>query len=171
MATGSSTSHRLHASTLRVLHDLAEPVALGRQLDDVGARPQWSDLGWGPLAWLAAIGSQVAIAAVVPIDWKPVRVYFMISLILSFCGGGTRAAALAYGVMLELRDTRMIIDGIERSLLGEVDVISSVSGGSFTAAYYGLFGDQLFEFVQGQFGIVAAGAELEHRAGGGGQQE
>ena len=26
-----------------------------------------------------------------------------------------------------------------------MDVISSVSGGSFTAAYYGLFGDQLFE--------------------------
>jgi NTE family protein len=68
-----------------------------------------------------------------------------ISLILSFSGGGTRAAALAYGVMLELRDTRMIVDGIERNLLGEVDVISSVSGGSFTAAYYGLFGDQLFE--------------------------
>ena len=68
-----------------------------------------------------------------------------ISLILSFSGGGTRAAALAYGVMLELRDTRVIIDGAERSLLGELDVISSVSGGSFTAAYYGLFGDQLFE--------------------------
>ncbi len=68
-----------------------------------------------------------------------------VSLILSFSGGGTRAAALAYGVMQELRDTQVTIDGHEHSLLGEVDVISSVSGGSFTAAYYGLFGDQLFE--------------------------
>jgi len=68
-----------------------------------------------------------------------------ISVILAFSGGGTRAAALAYGVMQELRDTRMVVDGVERSLLGEVDVISSVSGGSFTAAYYGLFGDRLFE--------------------------
>lgn len=68
-----------------------------------------------------------------------------ISLILSFSGGGTRAAALAYGVMQELRDTLVFIDGSERSLLGEVDVISSVSGGSFTSAYYGLFGDRMFE--------------------------
>lgn len=37
----------------------------GRLLDDVGVRPRWSDLGWGPLVWLAAIGTQVAVAAVV----------------------------------------------------------------------------------------------------------
>jgi membrane protease YdiL (CAAX protease family) len=37
----------------------------GRLLDDVGGRPRWSDLGWGPVVWLAAIGSQVAIGALV----------------------------------------------------------------------------------------------------------
>ncbi|MFQ5344376.1 MAG: patatin-like phospholipase family protein [Mariprofundus sp.] len=68
-----------------------------------------------------------------------------IALILSFSGGGTRAAALAYGVLEELRDTRVIINGKSRRLLDEVDVISSVSGGSFTAAYYGLHGDGTFE--------------------------
>ncbi len=64
---------------------------------------------------------------------------------LAFSGGGTRAAALAYGILLELRDTTVVIDGQPRRLLDEVDLISSVSGGSFTSAYYGLFGDRIFE--------------------------
>ena len=68
-----------------------------------------------------------------------------ISMILAFSGGGTRAAALAYGVMKELRDTGVVIGGWSGSLLDEVDTISSVSGGSFTAAYYGLHGDQIFD--------------------------
>jgi NTE family protein len=63
-------------------------------------------------------------------------------IILTFSGGGTRAAALAYGVLEHLRQTP--IDGGRKRLLDEVDVISSVSGGSFTAAYYGLFGEQQF---------------------------
>jgi NTE family protein len=65
-------------------------------------------------------------------------------VILTFSGGGTRAAALSYGVMEKLRSTRIQWEGQEKSLLDEVDVISSVSGGSFTAAYYGLFRDRLF---------------------------
>ncbi|MFK7845093.1 MAG: patatin-like phospholipase family protein [Rhodothermales bacterium] len=68
-----------------------------------------------------------------------------IALTLAFSGGGTRAAALAYGVMQELRDTAVKIDGRKRRLLDEVDTISSVSGGSFTSAYYGLYGDRIFE--------------------------
>lgn len=68
-----------------------------------------------------------------------------INLVLAFSGGGTRAAALSYGVMQELRDTSVMVDGERRRLLDEVDVISSVSGGSFTSAYYGLHGDNLFE--------------------------
>lgn len=66
-------------------------------------------------------------------------------VILAFSGGGTRAAALAYGVLQELRDTTFTANGKSMRLLDEVDVISSVSGGSFTAAYYGLFGDKVFE--------------------------
>ena len=68
-----------------------------------------------------------------------------IVLTLAFSGGGTRAAALSYGVLQELRDTTVVIDGQPRRLLDEVDIISSVSGGSFTAAYYGLYGDRIFE--------------------------
>jgi NTE family protein len=66
-------------------------------------------------------------------------------VILAFSGGGTRAAALSYGVLEKLRDTKIQWEGKERRLLDEVDVISSISGGSFTAAYYGLFGDELFD--------------------------
>ena len=68
-----------------------------------------------------------------------------LALMLSFSGGGTRAAALAYGVMLELRDTQIMANGEPARLLDQVDSISSVSGGSFTSAYYGLYGDGLFE--------------------------
>lgn len=64
---------------------------------------------------------------------------------LSFSGGGTRASALSYGVMQELRDTNFIDRGRETRALDAVDSISSVSGGSFTAAYYGAFRERLFE--------------------------
>ena len=71
-----------------------------------------------------------------------------ITLVLSFSGGGSRAAALAYGVLLELRDTRIAGN---RRLLDEVDAISAVSGGSFTAAYYGLHGDDTFRDFEPRF--------------------
>ncbi len=68
-----------------------------------------------------------------------------IELMLAFSGGGTRAAAFSYGVLKALRDTGVVIGGRSRRLLDEVDYISSVSGGSFTAAYYGLYGDKIFD--------------------------
>jgi len=72
-------------------------------------------------------------------------------LILTFSGGGTRAAAFAYGVLQTLADTPIVIDGQNRRLLDEVDAISSVSGGSFTAVYYGLFKDRIFEDFETKF--------------------
>jgi len=72
-------------------------------------------------------------------------------LYLTFSGGGTRAAALSYGVLEELRKTEVVIDGKKRRLLDEIDGISSVSGGSFTAGYYGLFGDRIFEDFETKF--------------------
>ncbi|MFW5927206.1 MAG: patatin-like phospholipase family protein [Wenzhouxiangella sp.] len=70
---------------------------------------------------------------------------------LAFSGGGTRAAALAFGVLQALDEARVTIDGEPRSLLDEVDCISSVSGGSFTAAYYGLYRQRLFEDFRQEF--------------------
>ena len=72
-------------------------------------------------------------------------------LYLTFSGGGMRAAALSYGVLEELQRTEIVLDGRKRRLLDEVDGISSVSGGSFTAGYYGLFGDRIFENFESKF--------------------
>jgi NTE family protein len=65
-------------------------------------------------------------------------------LLLAFSGGGTRAAAFSYGVLEELRRTEVVVDGQHRRLLDEVDLITGVSGGSFTALSYALYGDKLF---------------------------
>ena len=67
-----------------------------------------------------------------------------LELMLAFSGGGTRAAAFAYGVLEELAVTHVAFDGRVRSLFDEVDQVSSVSGGSFTAAYLGLHGRDAF---------------------------
>ena len=72
-------------------------------------------------------------------------------LLLTFSGGGTRAAAFSYGVLETFRDTTVSIQGRQRRLLDEVDWISGVSGGSFTAAYYGLFRDRIFQDFETRF--------------------
>jgi NTE family protein len=72
-------------------------------------------------------------------------------LFLTFSGGGTRAAAMAYGVLEELAQTEIEWKGVRRPLLDQVAMISSVSGGSFTAAYYGLFGRRVFQDFESRF--------------------
>lgn len=72
-------------------------------------------------------------------------------LVLTFSGGGTRAAALAYGVMEELAATQVQWEGKRRRLLDEADIISSVSGGSYTAAYFALHRDGLFTRFRDEF--------------------
>ncbi len=71
--------------------------------------------------------------------------------ILCFSGGGTRAAALSYGVLEELRRTALARGGMTNRLLDEVDAISAVSGGSFTAAAYALYGDGIFGSLESSF--------------------
>jgi NTE family protein len=91
------------------------------------------------------------ITEVKPVDFKEVSTghkgqrSYDVGMVVAFSGGGTRAAAFSYGVLKKLRDTRYMKNGKETRLLDEIDVISSVSGGSFTAAYYGLYGDRIFE--------------------------
>jgi len=75
-------------------------------------------------------------------------------LVLAFSGGGTRAAALSYGILEALARVEIprAVSTISPSsvmgthtLLDEADVISGVSGGSFTAAYYGIYRNRIFE--------------------------
>ena len=71
--------------------------------------------------------------------------------VLSFSGGGTRAAAFSYGVLEELRHTAINVSGQPRRLIDEVDVITGVSGGSFTALSYALYGERLFSEYEERF--------------------
>ena len=71
--------------------------------------------------------------------------------ILAFSGGGTRAAAFSYGVLEELRGTEITVDGQRRRLIDEVDIITGVSGGSFTALAYALYGERLFSEYEQRF--------------------
>lgn len=72
-------------------------------------------------------------------------------VLVTFSGGGTRAAALAYGALEALRDTPIPRVAPNKFLLDEVDVISSISGGSFPAAYYGLRGRGIFDEFPDKF--------------------
>ena len=81
-------------------------------------------------------------------------------LILAFSGGGTRAASLSYGILEALDLVEVPAPPAKESkrhtLLDEVDLVSGVSGGSFTASYYGLHGREIFndfrtEFLYGDF--------------------
>jgi len=63
-------------------------------------------------------------------------------VILSLSGGGIRAAALGYGILQHLRS--ISLDGGGKTLLDEVDVMTTSSTSSAVAAYYGLFGEEKF---------------------------
>ena len=55
---------------------------------------------------------------------------------LAFSGGGTRAAAFSFGVLQEMENTPM--PRASDKMLDRIDFVSGVSGGSVTAAYFGL---------------------------------
>lgn len=84
--------------------------------------------------------------------------------VLSFSGGGTRAAAFSYGVLEELKRTEIVVNGQHRRLIDEVDVITGVSGGSFTALSYALYGDRLFSEYEERFLKRDVQGELVSRA-------
>jgi predicted acylesterase/phospholipase RssA len=79
---------------------------------------------------------------------------------LAFSGGGTRAAAFAYGVLEELARTPSG-DGKRRDLLDHVGIVSGVSGGAIMAAYYGLNGRAALDDFREQFLAQDLMAELD----------
>ncbi|MGL6209959.1 MAG: patatin-like phospholipase family protein [Paracoccaceae bacterium] len=58
---------------------------------------------------------------------------------LAFSGGGMRASAFAYGMLQELQ-AQGAITGTKDGILDHVRLVSGVSGGSVTAAQFGLYG-------------------------------
>jgi NTE family protein len=85
-------------------------------------------------------------------------------VVLAFSGGGTRAAAFSYGVLEFLRRTEVTTPKGKGRLLDAVDVITGVSGGSFTALAYGLYGDKLFADYEQRFLKRDVQGELISRA-------
>ncbi|HSQ91432.1 MAG TPA: patatin-like phospholipase family protein, partial [Nitrospiraceae bacterium] len=72
-------------------------------------------------------------------------------IVASFSGGGARASALSYGVLRELARTPIVWEGSPKRLVDELNIINALSGGSFTAAYYALYGDRIFHDFEYRF--------------------
>lgn len=72
-------------------------------------------------------------------------------IVASFSGGGARASALSYGVLRELARTQIMWEGKNKRLVDELNIINTLSGGSFTAAYYALYGDRVFDDFEDRF--------------------
>lgn len=120
--------------------------------------------------WAAAIGALVGCASLTVTDTVPLRPaqlqpvgsqqisadgYRLLALpdhtdtpdllvFVAFSGGGKRSAAFAYGALKGMRELMVSTRAGPQPLLDQLDGISGVSGGSFTAAYYGLYRDQAF---------------------------
>jgi NTE family protein len=65
-------------------------------------------------------------------------------VLTAMSGGGKRSASFAYGALKGLRDVTVQTPAGSRSLLSQLSGMSGVSGGSFPAAYYGLYRDEAF---------------------------
>ncbi len=86
-------------------------------------------------------------------------------VVLAFSGGGSRAAAFSYGVLETLRDMEVTTkSGRQVRALDTVDVITGISGGSFTALAFGLYRDKFFDIYEKSFLKRDVQEELVHRA-------
>jgi NTE family protein len=72
-------------------------------------------------------------------------------LTLAFSGGGKRSSAFSYGVLSALREVTVDFGHGRTPLTAEIDVVTGVSGGSFTAAAFALKRDSLFDTYVDEF--------------------
>ena len=72
-------------------------------------------------------------------------------VMVALSGGGKRSAAFAFGVLRGMRDLRLRTGGKDSTLLNEIDMLAGVSGGSFPAAHFGLYGNTSFETFPAEF--------------------
>jgi NTE family protein len=72
-------------------------------------------------------------------------------VLVAMSGGGKRSAAYGYGALKGMREVPVSGAYGRRTLLDSLDGISGVSGGSFTATYYGLYRDAAFGRYENDF--------------------
>ncbi|MBP6011955.1 MAG: patatin-like phospholipase family protein [Alphaproteobacteria bacterium] len=70
---------------------------------------------------------------------------------LAFSGGGKRSSAFGYGVLTALRKITVDFGSGPRRMTDEVDVVTGVSGGSFTASAFAMKRDALFDTYVDEF--------------------
>lgn len=70
---------------------------------------------------------------------------------LAFSGGGKRSSAFGYGALTALREITVDFGRGPTRLSDEVDVVTGVSGGSFTASAFALKRDALFDTYTDEF--------------------
>jgi NTE family protein len=85
-------------------------------------------------------------------------------ILMAFSGGGSRAAALGLGVLDELTAETYPADGRWAALIDRVSVVSSVSGGSVVAAWFGLVGPPRLDELKADFLARDNMASLEWQA-------
>jgi NTE family protein len=86
-------------------------------------------------------------------------------VVVSFSGGGSRAAALAHAALAALDRVPLYVDGRTTTLTREIDVVTGVSGGSIAAAHLALHGVPRFlEHFPADFLDVDFGNEVVRRA-------
>jgi NTE family protein len=74
------------------------------------------------------------------------------AILIAISGGGSRAAALGWAVLERLKATSYADPGGgRRRLIDDVVAVSSVSGGSITAAYFGLYGPDKLDALEDAF--------------------
>ena len=121
---------------MRGLTQKVKPLAVGMALLCGGCAHY--DCNPGPSAVSPEKGYRYSVVRDQPAQERPF-------VLLAFSGGGTRAAAFSFGLMEELKMVEYTVrGGAKRRLLDDVEIISSVSGGSFTSAYYALFPEFFF---------------------------
>ncbi len=72
-------------------------------------------------------------------------------IFVAFSGGGKRSAAFSHGALRGMRQVPVDLGGPPSTLLAEIDQIAGVSGGSFTAAHFALYGERSFETFPQEF--------------------
>jgi NTE family protein len=98
-----------------------------------------------PLTGVAPADSPTISKGGYRITALPVPEHDDILLILAFSGGGKRSSAFSFGALSAMRDLQVTgAKDSPHSMLSEIEIISSVSGGTFTSMYYGLHRDKLF---------------------------